>query len=107
MYILRVSFKTIKRTKKIKNELINLKKIKIKGNFNIKNKNKIFTLLRSPHVNKKSREHFIFRSHIQKKEIEFHNIIELFNFLINLKKKLTKNFLIDFKIIKNNKMLIA
>lgn len=115
MYILRITFKSIQKINNIKKNLLKLKKInkfkniQIKGIFKIKDKNKIFTLLKSPHVNKKSREHFIYKNYTQKIDVKFSNIIELFNFIILIKKVLTKNFIINFKIIKYNKkkMLIA
>lgn len=115
MYILRITFKSIQKINNIKKNLLKLKKInkfkniQIKGIFKIKDKNKIFTLLKSPHVNKKSREHFIYKNYTQKIDIKFSNIIELFNFIIITKKILTENFIINFKIIKYNKkkMLIA
>ena len=109
MYILRITFKSIQKINNIKKNLLKLKKInkfkniQIKGIFKIKDKNKIFTLLKSPHVNKKSREHFIYKNYTQKIDVKFSNIIELFNFIILIKKVLTKNFIINFKIIKHNK----
>jgi small subunit ribosomal protein S10 len=109
MYILRITFKSIQKINNIKKNLLKLKKInkfkniQIKGIFKIKDKNKIFTLLKSPHVNKKSREHFIYKNYTQKIDIKFSNIIELFNFIIITKKILTENFIINFKIIKHNK----
>lgn len=109
MYILRITFKSIQKINNIKKNLLKLKKInkfkniQIKGIFQIKDKNKIFTLLKSPHVNKKSREHFIYKNYTQKIQIKFSNIIELFNFIILVKKILAENFIINFKIIKHNK----
>nr|YP_003734839.1 ribosomal protein S10 [Globisporangium ultimum]ACZ43874.1 ribosomal protein S10 [Globisporangium ultimum] len=109
MYILRTTFKSIQKINNIKKNLLKLKKInkfkniQIKGIFKIKDKNKIFTLLKSPHVNKKSREHFIYKNYTQKIDIKFSNIIELFNFMIIVKKILTENFIINFKILKQNK----
>lgn len=108
MYILRISFKSIEKITKLKKQLLKIKKIykfknlKIKGFFKVKNKNKIFTLLKSPHVNKKSREHFIYKNYVQKIDIQFMNIPQLLSFLIILKKILTKNFLTNIKIIKKN-----
>jgi ribosomal protein S10 len=81
MYILRTTFKSIQKINNIKKNLLKLKKInkfkniQIKGIFKIKDKNKIFTLLKSPHVNKKSREHFIYKNYTQKIDIKFSNII--------------------------------
>ena len=69
MYILRITFKSIQKINNIKKNLLKLKKInkfkniQIKGIIKIKDKNKIFTLLKSPHVNKKSREHFIYKNY--------------------------------------------
>ena len=107
MYILRINFKSIKKIKNLKQKILKLKKsnkikyIKIQGIYNVKNKNKIFTLLKSPHVNKKSREHFIYKNYSQKINIQFFNFFELINFLIFIKKNLSKNFIIQTKIIKN------
>jgi ribosomal protein S10 len=111
MYILRISFKSVEKINNLKKNILKIKKIynfknfKIKGIFKIKNKNKIFTLLKSPHVNKKSREHFIYKNYIHKIEINFMDVFQLINFLIIFKKILSKNFLIDVKIIKNNKKI--
>ena len=123
MYILRITFKSFQKINQLKQKLIKivklkkfnklnknkklkkfnkLNKIKIKGIFQIKNKNKIFTLLKSPHVNKKSREHFIYKNFLYKIDIEFNNIFQLFNFLILIKKLFSENSLMNIKI-----MLIA
>jgi len=106
MYILRITFKSIQKINKLKQNLLKLKKqnkfknIQIKGIFQTKNKNKIFTLLKSPHVNKKSREHFIYKNYTPKIDIIFFNIFQLLNFLIIIKKVLSENFIINVKIIK-------
>ena len=111
MYILRISFKSVEKINELKKNISKIKKIynfknlKIKGIFKVKNRDKIFTLLKSPHVNKKSREHFIYKNYIQKIDLNFMNIFQLLNFLIILKKILSKNFLINIKIIKNNKKI--
>lgn len=108
MYILRITFKSFQKINQLKQNLIKLKKfhklknIKIKGIFQIKGKNKIFTLLKSPHVNKKSREHFIYKNYLPKIDIKFKNIFQLFNFLILIKKILSENSLMNIKIIKKN-----
>nr|AJY58531.1 40S ribosomal protein S10 [Peronospora sp. HV507] len=108
MYILRITFKSFQKINQLKQKLIKLKtfnklkNIKIKGIFQIKNKNKIFTLLKSPHVNKKSREHFIYKNYLPKIAIKFKNIFQLFNFLILIKKFLSENSLMNIKIIKKN-----
>ena len=103
MYILRITFKSIKKINQLKKKLLKIKKIKniqIKNVFNIKNKNKIFTILKSPHVNKKSREHFVYKNFNQKIDIKFSNFFELIDFFIITKKVLTENFNIQTKIIK-------
>jgi ribosomal protein S10 len=106
MYLLRITLKSIKNQKNIKQNILKLKKIKffknikIKGFFQIKNKKKLFTVLKSPHVNKKSREHFIYKNYNQKFDIKFKNFFQLLNYLIVIKKILTENFLIKTKIIK-------
>ncbi len=111
MYILRINFKSVQKINQLKKKLLKIKKLynfknlEIRGFFKIKNKNKIFTLLKSPHVNKKSREHFIYKNYIQKIDLNFIDIFQLLNFLIILKKNLSKNFLINVKIIKNNKKI--
>nr|QCT81165.1 40S ribosomal protein S10 [Peronospora saxifragae] len=108
MYILRITFKSFQKINQLKQKLIKLKKInklkniKINGLFQVKNKNKIFTLLKSPHVNKKSREHFIYKNYLPKIDIKFKNIFQLFNFLILIKKFLSENLLLNSKIIKKN-----
>lgn len=108
MYILRITFKSFHKINQLKQNLIKLKKfnklknIKIQGIFQIKNKNKIFTLLKSPHVNKKSREHFIYKNYLPKIDIKFKNIFQLLNFLILIKKFLSENLLTYIKIIKKN-----
>lgn len=107
MYILRINFTSTQKIDNLKKKLLKIKKLynfknlKIKGIFKIKNKNKIFTLLKSPHVNKKSREHFIYKNYIQKIDLDFINIRQLMSFLIVLKKIISKNLLINVKIIKN------
>lgn len=71
-----IKYKIIKAKKKFK------KKIKIVKIFSLKRKKKIYTILKSPHVNKKAREHFkyeIFKKHFYLKSTE---IFLIFNFLI-------------------------
>lgn len=105
MYLLRITFKSFQKINQLKQNLLKLNKFKniqINGIFQVKNKNKIFTLLRSPHVNKKSREHFIYKNYTPKIDINFLNIFQLLNFLILIKKILSKNTLINVKIIKKN-----
>nr|AEP41355.1 40S ribosomal protein S10 [Phytophthora bishii]AEP41358.1 40S ribosomal protein S10 [Phytophthora bishii]UXG53496.1 ribosomal protein S10 [Phytophthora bishii]UXG53561.1 ribosomal protein S10 [Phytophthora bishii] len=108
MYLLRITFKSFQKINQIKQNLLKLKNInklkniQIHGIFQTKNKNKIFTLLRSPHVNKKSREHFIYKKFKPKINIKFKNIFQLLNFMILIKKTLSKNLLMNIKIIKKN-----
>nr|AEP41551.1 40S ribosomal protein S10 [Phytophthora lacustris]AEP41698.1 40S ribosomal protein S10 [Phytophthora lacustris]UXG53586.1 ribosomal protein S10 [Phytophthora lacustris] len=108
MYLLRITFKSFQKINQLKQNLLKIKKInkfkniKINGIFQTKNKNKIFTLLRSPHVNKKSREHFIYKNYTPKIDIKFTNIFQLLNFLIIIKKTLVENSLINIKILKKN-----
>ena len=86
-------------------KLINIqnKNVKIKSVYNIKNRNKIFTLLRSPHVNKKSMEHFIYKNTSQRITIDIFTFLEAFNMLIFIKKMLGKNLEMNFTIIKKKK----
>nr|YP_010394746.1 ribosomal protein S10 [Phytophthora tubulina]DAZ89183.1 TPA_asm: ribosomal protein S10 [Phytophthora tubulina] len=106
MYLLRITFKSFQKINQLKKNLLKLKNInklkniQIHGIFQTKIKNKIFTLLKSPHVNKKSREHFIYKAYTPKIDIKFDNIFQLLNFLILIKKILSKNSLINVKIIK-------
>nr|AFP66910.1 ribosomal protein S10 [Phytophthora sp. 'rasp tasm']UXG53579.1 ribosomal protein S10 [Phytophthora gregata] len=106
MYLLRITFKSFQKINQLQQNLLKLKKInkfkniKINGIFQTKNKNKIFTLLRSPHVNKKSREHFIYKNYTPKIDIKFINIFQLLNFLIIIKKTLSENSLMNIKILK-------
>nr|YP_010394471.1 ribosomal protein S10 [Phytophthora pinifolia]AEP41669.1 40S ribosomal protein S10 [Phytophthora pinifolia]UXG53521.1 ribosomal protein S10 [Phytophthora pinifolia]DAZ88518.1 TPA_asm: ribosomal protein S10 [Phytophthora pinifolia] len=108
MYLLRITFKSFQKINQLKKNLLKLKKInkfkniKINGIFQTKNKNKIFTLLRSPHVNKKSREHFIYENYNPKLDIKFRNIFQLLNFLIIIKKTFSENSLMNIKMIKKN-----
>nr|AEP41527.1 40S ribosomal protein S10 [Phytophthora cuyabensis]AFQ02258.1 40S ribosomal protein S10 [Phytophthora cuyabensis]AFQ02259.1 40S ribosomal protein S10 [Phytophthora cuyabensis]AFQ02260.1 40S ribosomal protein S10 [Phytophthora cuyabensis]AFQ02261.1 40S ribosomal protein S10 [Phytophthora cuyabensis] len=105
MYLLRITFKSFQKINPLQQNLLKLNKFKniqINGIFQVKNKNKIFTLLKSPHVNKKSREHFIYKNYKPKLDIQFKNIFKLLNFLILIKKILSENTLINVKIIKKN-----
>jgi small subunit ribosomal protein S10 len=108
MYILKVNIKSSTKidNNRSKKKLLEIKKkfkfnhIQISNGIKTKTKNKIFTLLRSPHVNKKSREHFIFKNYSLKINIYFLNIFSLFNFLLSIKSSLNKNNVITTKIIK-------
>lgn len=104
MLFLQITFKTLQQNKQLRKQLLLLKKkykfkkIKILGIVSTPKKNKIFTVLRSPHVNKQSREQFNFQSHNQKIIIKGFTIFHLFNFLILLKNTMTKNTVIQTKI---------
>nr|YP_009420734.1 ribosomal protein S10 [Phytophthora nicotianae]DAZ88476.1 TPA_asm: ribosomal protein S10 [Phytophthora nicotianae P1976]DAZ88909.1 TPA_asm: ribosomal protein S10 [Phytophthora nicotianae CJ01A1]AEP41642.1 40S ribosomal protein S10 [Phytophthora nicotianae]AEP41643.1 40S ribosomal protein S10 [Phytophthora nicotianae]AEP41644.1 40S ribosomal protein S10 [Phytophthora nicotianae] len=108
MYLLRITFNSFQKIKQLKQNLLKLKKInklkniQIHGIFQTKNKNKIFTVLKSPHVNKKAREHFIIKNYTPKIDIKFKNIFQLLNFLILIKKIFSENILMNIKIIKKN-----
>lgn len=105
MYLLKITIKSLKNIL-IKNILIklkhnyNFKNIKIIGPIKKKEKKKIFTILRSPHVYKKSREHFIYNNITNSFYIYNKNINNLFLFLIILKHILPENILLKIKIIK-------
>ena len=76
MYKLQINIQTLNKTNKflIKN---------LKKNFNLKKKKKIFTVLKSPHVNKKAREHFIYNNfYCYNFILIFNNFFNLINFLI-------------------------
>ena len=97
MYKLQINMQTLNKTNKflIKN---------LKKNFNLKKKKKIFTVLKSPHVNKKAREHFIYNNfYCYNITLNISNIFFLIKTIIYLKKKYSKNTNIKFKIIKKKK----
>ena len=108
MYLLRLTFKSFYKINHLPHKLLKLKnftkfnKIKSSGLFQIKNKNKLFTVLKSPHVNKKSREQFCYKQYLPKIDLTFSSIIQLLNFLIILKKNFSENLLLDIKILKKN-----
>lgn len=64
-------------------EKIDLKNIKIIGPISLPIKKRIYCVLRSPHVNKDSREHFEIRIHSRILEI-YPTLINTMNFLINI-----------------------
>ena len=86
----------IKQFLKIKN-----KNIKITGNIPFKKKNIIYTVLRSPHVYKKSREHFNYNYYKQTFNILSYNVFDLIHILIIFKKILSQNLLLKIKLQKN------
>jgi hypothetical protein len=98
-YILNITIKNIKAN----NNLIkNLHFLKTKNKnitiFKTKNTDKIITLLRSPHIYKKSREQFLYKNFKVQIEITFDNFIHLLNFILILQKILIKNEFINLKI---------
>ena len=62
-------------------------------------KQKLFTVLKSPHVNKKAREQFIYKNFKQNMIFIIKSIKQLFNLIIYLKKTFSKNITLKFKII--------
>ena len=104
MYTLKITIKSLNNIKieylyKIKQFLKN--NIKIKGNIQQKKKKTIYTVLKSPHVNKKSMEHFNYNFYKKNFYILNNNFYILIYFLIILKKSLPENILIKTQIIKN------
>ncbi len=88
MYRLQIQIQNFKNLKNIQNKLIKIKKnLKIKNKIFIiiKKKKKNYTLLRSPHVNKKSREQFIFQKYKINCYICDLNLYKLLNFLVIFK----------------------
>jgi ribosomal protein S10 len=109
MYTLKITIKSLKNINnikikylyKIKQFLKNNNKIIIKGNIQQQKKNTIFTVLRSPHINKKSMEHFNYNFYNKNFYIFNNNFYILMYFLIILKKILPENILLKTKIKKN------
>jgi small subunit ribosomal protein S10 len=107
MYTLKLTIKSLQNLNKIYKYLfkikkcLKIKKIKITGNIPHKKKNTIYTVLRSPHVNKKSREHFNYNYYKQSFNILNKNIYNLIHFLIIFKKILPQNLLLKIKLQKN------
>jgi small subunit ribosomal protein S10 len=111
MFVLKLTIKSLKNIDNFKIKYLYLYKIKqflknkniqIKGNIQQKKKTKIFTVLRSPHVNKKSMEHFNYNYYNKKFNILNNNFYSLLHYVIILKKILPKNLLLKIKIKKIN-----
>lgn len=104
MYNLHVTFQTVKPISKLSLKLKRLKKIKQFKNlkfpsiFKTYSKQKLFTVLKSPHVNKKAREQFIYKTYKQNMIFLVRNINQLLNLIIYFKKKYSKNITLKFKI---------
>nr|AVN67194.1 ribosomal protein S10 [Bremia sonchicola] len=117
MYFLRITFKSHKKLNQLTQNLLKLKKnnelknTTVRGIAQKKRKKRIFTLLKSPHVNKKSREHFIYKRYSPTIDIKSENFFSLLDFLILIKKDLSENSIMRVKFIKQKKknktMLIA
>jgi ribosomal protein S10 len=88
-----------KQDKHVENELSKNKFVM--RNFNVKKKKRIFTVLKSPHVNKKFREHFIMSYHRYNVVIKHEKIKYLLYFNVKLKKMMTQGALVSSKIILN------
>lgn len=105
MFLLKVSIKSYK-LKLLKNYIKNEKLInkRFKKIFRLKKsqpsiKDKYFTVLRSPHINKKSKEHFRYRVYESTFFYKINNFIILFNFILYLCKIIkTKQFILKFQI---------
>jgi len=78
-----------------------LKKLKISIINSPSDKKKIFTVLKSPHVYKKSREQFKYVLYKKKIEIKSIDLISLLYFNLIIKNYIPNNFNIYSKIIKN------
>ena len=107
MYTLKLTIKSLQNLKNIKIYLYKIKQflknknIIIKGNISQKKKNTIYTVLRSPHVYKKSQEHFNYNYYKQTFYILNNNLYILIYFLIMIKKIIPQNVLLKTKIKKN------
>ena len=106
MYKLNISLKTIspQNFKLVEKIIKKIKKLKFFKGINIKiinlplSKKKIFTVLKSPHVHKKSREQFKYQTYKKKILLESLNIIQLLYLEMFLKNFLNKSFRISSKI---------
>jgi ribosomal protein S10 len=76
-----------------------LKLLKITKKVTLKNKIKNFTVLKSPHVNKKSREHFQYKKHKCLLVVKSTNSLPLFYFNFLITNFLNRDFLISSKIV--------
>jgi small subunit ribosomal protein S10 len=108
MYTLKITIKSLKNINNIKikylykiKQFLKNNNIKIKGNIQQKKKNTIYTVLKSPHVNKKSMEHFNYNFYKKNFYILNNDFYTLVYFLIILKKSLPENILIKTQIKKN------
>lgn len=110
MYILKITIKSLKNINNLKIKYLYLykikqflknKNIKLKGNIQQKKKKYIYTVLRSPHVNKKSMEHFSYNYYNKNFYVSNNNFYTLIYFSIILRKILPHNTLLKMKIKKN------
>jgi len=108
MYTLKITIKSLQNIRNIQTYLIKIKQffnnknIIITGNISQKKKNTIYTILRSPHVYKKSREHFNYNFYKQTFYILNSNLYLLIYFSIIIKKILPQNILLKIKLKKNS-----
>lgn len=109
MYILQVKLQTynnkhFKKLKKILKFFIK-KQILTRKNINYiilpKNKKKIFTVLKSPHVHKKSRESFKYTKYQRTLKISNKYILNLLYINYIIRNFVSKDFLYNSKILKN------
>jgi ribosomal protein S10 len=107
MYILKITIKSLKNINNLKIKYLYLykikqflknKNIKLKGNIQQKKKKNIYTVLRSPHVNKKSMEHFSYNYYNKNFYVSNNNFYTLIYFSIILRKILPHNTLLKMKI---------
>ena len=108
MYTLKITIKSLKNINNIKikylykiKQFLKNNNIIIKENIPNKKKNTIYTVLKSPHVNKKSMEHFNYNFYKKKIYILNNNLYTLIYFLIIFKKSIPQNVLIKTQIKKN------
>nr|UXG53527.1 ribosomal protein S10 [Aphanomyces euteiches] len=110
MYILKITIKSLKNINNLKIKYLYLykikqflknKNIKLKGNIQQQKKKTIYTVLRSPHVNKKSMEHFSYNFYNKNFYVLNNNFYTLIYFSIILRKILPHNILLKMKIKRN------
>lgn len=103
MYKIQLNIKSYQKSEKLKKRIYHLiknfnsNKINIKENVIIK-KNKKFTLLKSPHVNKKAQEHFIFETFKQSFLLKHEDLKKLLKLILLIKKTNYNKTLLTFKL---------
>ena len=110
MYSLKLTIKSLQNLNKLDirykyllkiRYFFNKKYTKVLGNIPYKKKIKIYTILRSPHIYKKSREHFNYNYYKQCFYLLGLRFYDLIHILIVLKKILPQNLLLKIQIQKN------